>query len=74
MDLGVTETDQCPFATSPGMTGCDCNCKVPRPKGFWASLRWWFSPPWCTSGRGGCGNGRLPCPRFEKWRKSNGKI
>jgi hypothetical protein len=73
MDLGVTETDQCPFAERPDMTGCDCNCRVPRPRGFWAALKWWFSPVWCTSGRGGCGNGRLPCPRFEEWRKANVK-
>lgn len=73
MDLGVTETDKCPFARNPDMTGCDCSCKVPRPRGFWPTVRWLFSAPWCTTGPGGSGTGRLPCGRFDEWRKYNGR-
>ena len=69
MEPGVTETDQCPFARTPDMTGCDCDCMLPRPKGFWASLKWWFSPRWCTSGSIGQGDGSLPCARFDEWRR-----
>jgi hypothetical protein len=74
MGLGVTEAGRCPFAVNPDMTGCDCDCKVPRPRGFWAALRWWLVPTWCISGPGWCGDGSLPCPRFEEWRHSNGVV
>lgn len=69
--MGITETDRCPFAKKPDVTFCDCDCKIPRPKGFWASLRWFFSPPWCTTGAGGAGTGRLPCPKYDEWRRQN---
>lgn len=51
------------------MTGCDCDCTLPRPKGFWATLVWALTPAWCTSGPNGQGDGRLPCPKYDKWRR-----
>lgn len=59
---------ECPFARNPDMTGCDRGCTLPRPKGFWATVKWLFSSRWCTSGPGGCGNGSLPCDRYDEWR------
>lgn len=73
MASGVTETDRCPFAVRPDVTFCDYDCKIPRPKGFWATLRWLFTPPWCMTGAGGAGTGRLPCPRYDAWRRQNKK-
>lgn len=55
------------------LTGCDCDCTIPRPKGFWASLRWFFGRPWCITGPGGMGDGRLPCPRYDEWLRQNKK-
>lgn len=63
----------CPFAARPDATGCDCDCTLPRPKGFLAALVWWLTPSWCTSGAIGEGSGRLPCWKYAKWRKENGQ-
>jgi len=68
---GVTETDECPFATGPDMTGCDCSCMLPPPKGFWRWVKWLLDPMShvCVSGPGGCGNGKLPCGRFTEYKR-----
>lgn len=62
---------RCPFAVNPDATGVDCDCKLPWPSGMWARFKR-FMHPWCVTGAGGCGDGSLPCDRYEKWRKSNG--
>lgn len=61
----------CPFAERPDATGVDCDCTIPRPKGFLAALAWWLTPSWCTSGEIGEGSGRLPCEKYDRWLKEN---
>lgn len=57
----------CPLATRPDATGCDCDCGLPRPRGFWARLLYTLSGcTRCASGLGGCGNGSLPCARYDE--------
>lgn len=63
--------DVCPFAKRPDATGCDCDCALPRPKGFLAALAWWLAPSWCTTGPGGCGDGSLPCKHYDRWCRGN---
>ena len=65
------DTGTCPFAKRPDATGCDCDCTLPRPKGFLAALAWWLTPSWCTSGAIGEGYGRRPCPKYSRWIKEN---
>lgn len=62
---------RCPFANRPDVTGCDCDCELPDAggNGFWARVRRFFSPRVCVSGYGGCGDGSLPCERYDRWRR-----
>lgn len=71
--MTTDKMEKCPFASRPDATGCDCDCNLPRPRGFWASLFWWLSPSWCTSGSIGQGSGYLPCPMYDRWLKKNGQ-
>ena len=66
---GVAKTGRCPFATDFDILGVDASCMLPYPKGFWAKLRRIFFP-WCVTGFGGCGDGTLPCRRYEAWRRA----
>ena len=62
----------CQFATDPDVTGCDCNCGlVDVPKGFFSKLVWFAkgNSPFCISGAGGCGDGSLPCERYDSLNK-----
>lgn len=68
MNAGVA-AGKCPFAKFPDATGCDCDCTLPRPKGFLATLAWLLTPPWCTAGASRQGSGELPCPRYDRWRQ-----
>ena len=64
----------CPFATDPDATGCDCECELVNvPEGFLARLLWFVmgNSLECISGKGGCGDGSLPCERYDKWRKEH---
>lgn len=72
MSAGIS-SGTCPFAVRPDATGCDCDCRLPRPKGFLAALAWWLTPAWCTSGTIGQGSGELPCAKYDRWRKENGR-
>lgn len=64
--------DKCPYAANPDLTGCDCDCRLPPPSGFWRRLLWLFDPlaHVCDSGPLWCGDGRLPCARFTKYKRS----
>ena len=72
MNAGTAGTT-CPFAARPDATGRDCACTLPRPKGFLAALVWWLTPSWCTSGAIGQGSGELPCAKYDRWLKENGR-
>ena len=65
---GVTETNACPFARHHDMTGCDCDCTIPPPSGFWKRLKWLFNPLSHVCVSGTCGEGLLPCERFNEYR------
>lgn len=70
--MGVHDDNlACPFAGNPSFTGCDCLCSLPRPRGFWAWLRW-LGSSFCITGPGGCGDGSLPCPRYDAWKRETG--
>lgn len=57
----------CPLATRPDATGCDRDCGIPKPRGFWAGLLYTLCGlTRCTSGLGGCGDGSLPCDRYDE--------
>ena len=65
-------TGICPLALRPDATGCDRDCGLPEPEGFWAWL-WYKLAGWsrCTSGIDGCGDGSLPCERLDRFMKEN---
>ena len=62
---------ECHWAKDPDVTGCDCTCTLPPPRGFWRRLAWRLTPMSrvCNTGHGGCGDGRLPCRRRDDFLK-----
>lgn len=66
--------DKCPFARNPDLCGCDCTCTIPRPKGVWNWIKGLFGPSWRWSGMGGCGDGSLPCHRYDKWMREHEEL